>query len=224
MKISKRLLRVAIAFHQRSLLPDLLYTQTVRSFLKKAISAQEYLEAEKGFNRFLYDYGVGRTIAAGVEKKIELLETLQRFDFPLKHIPGEIERFALQLQQAALSSNGPKGIKTLPLSFTSKLLFIMHPDTVMPYDSFARNSLGVFAGKLIKTLEAYYLYAGEFKHVIEKAISPEIKSLHKNMQREEKKLCKELDLLADQHLLWRVTDKYLWVMDDVKRKTVNGKR
>lgn len=219
MKISKRLLREAIAFHHRSLLPDLQYTQTVRSFLKQSITAQEYLEADKGFNRFLYDYGVGRTIAAGLDKKIEVLKALQRYSFPLEHIPSEIETFASQLQQAALSSNGPKGIKTLPLSFTSKLLFIMHPDTVMPYDSFARNSLGVFAGKPIKTLEAYYQHAGEFKHVIEKAIASDMKLFYQNMQTEEKKLCKELQLRGDEHIVWRITDKYLWVMDDVRRKS-----
>jgi hypothetical protein len=217
-KINKKLLREAIAFHHRSLLPDLLYTQTVRLFLTQAISAQEYLEAEKGFNRFLYDYGVGRTIAAGAEKKIQLLEALRHYSFPLKNIPAEIEAFASGLQQAALSSNAPNGSKTLPLSFTSKLLFIMHPDTVMPYDSFARNSLSVFAGKPVKTLESYYKHAGEFKQLMGKKIEADMKALHKEMQPAEKKLCKVLALDPDEHLVWRITDKYLWKMDDLKRR------
>ena len=220
MKISKRLLREAIAFHHRSLLPDLLYTQTVRSFLNQSMSAEEYLGAERGFNRFLYDYGVGRTIAAGKDKKIQLLEALRGYSFPLKNIPIEIEAFALQLQQAALSSNAPNGSKTLPLSFTSKMLFVMRPDTVMPYDSFARNSLSVYAGKPVKTLESYYQYAGEFRDIIEKTISAELKTLHQGMQPEAKKLCKLLLLQPDEHLLWRITDKYLWKMDEVRRSLI----
>jgi hypothetical protein len=108
MKLDPKIRKLAINEVNQSLLPDLHFASALNDFLQKSINAEEYLNVQHGFKKFLYDYRVGRTLQAGDEAKLKILGIIKKFRFKPSHVDN-ISLLAAKVRDHGLSSgaHGP---------------------------------------------------------------------------------------------------------------------
>ena len=204
-----KILKLALHELGQHLLPDLHYTIAFHSFLKKEINPKDYLSSEFGFKRFLYVYGIGRTIGAGDECKLKILSLLRNYPFD-DHYIDTVTSLAEKIQKRGLSSNAAKGGYGLPRSFCSKLLYVYKPDEIIPFDSYVLKSLETNSGQKIKSIEQYYDMANEFRLIHFSENSAAVKSLREKYDEQHLSMMSSLQLDPDKLYSWKLTDKYLW--------------
>lgn len=134
------------------------------------------------FKAFVADWAVARTIRSGCLDEVRTYLDVE-FRAALKSgDPGEaVDRAAEHLQRKGWSlQNRKDGGARLPISLVSKIGFLLDPDRIVPFDSFAREGLkrlqgrernggqGTVQGKkytrYLATFEASYV---EFRQIID---------------------------------------------------------
>lgn len=205
--------RIEVDHH---LLGDLNFTLQFYRFATNAISAKEYLDTSYGFKKFLYDYRVGRTIQAGDAAKLSILRIIKRL--PANQSPVEtIALLADAIRSKALSTVAVSGKYGLPQSFASKLLSIQKPDEVIPYDSYALKSINTITGSNHKSLLRYYEGVDIFRTEHFPEGSKEIQRIKLKEEKMILELMAQLHLDPEKVLSWKLTDKYLWCMEALRR-------
>jgi hypothetical protein len=215
MKLDPKILKLAINEVNQSLLQDLHFASALNDFLQKTIDAEEYLNTQHGFKKFLYDYRVGRTLQAGDEAKLKILAVIKKFRFKPSHVDN-ISLLAAKIKDQGLSSgaHGP----VLPQSFASKFMSIYKPDEVVPYDSYALKSIEFRSGRKIKELAHYYQAVDKFRNEYFDESSSEIKQLAYRQDSNIRDMIATLNLNHEKLLSWKLTDKYLWCEFLVRKK------
>lgn len=165
--------------------------------------------SEFGFKKFLYVYGIGRTIGAGDECKMKILDMIRTFPFKKSHIEN-ITVLAELLRDQGLSSNAAKGNYGLPRSFCSKLLYVYKPDEIIPFDSYVLKSLVRHTGKPVKELQKYYDLADDFRQNYFPEHGAEVRRLRKKHDVQHLVQMKTLRINPDKLFSWKLSDKYLW--------------
>ncbi len=188
---------------------DLQFTLELHRFLKDEIDLDTYLTSDSGFKKFLYDYGVGRTLKAGDIPKKAILTLIKNFKFGKSHAE-EILALATKIQQNGLSSHSGKSRPGLPQSFCSKFLYVMKPDKLIPYDSYVLKSLQFRTGHLIKTLDQYYETANHLRLQYFPETGREVIQLKEKSDPQFRAQMIKLKINVDRLLSWKLTDKYLW--------------
>ncbi len=217
MKLDSDILRVARQELDHHLLPDLQFTTELRLFMKGEMNAETYLVSEFGFKKFILAYGIGRTLGAGDECKLKILHAVRAFPFAKSHV-ASIASLAETLREQCLSSNAAKGGFGLPRSFCSKLLYVYKPDEIIPYDSYVLKSLVSHSGQSIKDLHQYYDRANEFRFTYFSETGAEVKRLRKKHDALHTSKMKSLHINPDKLFSWKITDKYLWCAEDMRRR------
>jgi len=215
MKLDPKILKLASNEVNQSLLQDLHFASALQDFLQKSIDAEEYLNVQHGFKKFLYDYRVGRTLQAGDEAKLKILALIKKFRFKPSHVTN-ISLLAGQIRDRGLSSgaHGPG----LPQSFASKLMSIYKPDEVVPYDSYALKSIELRSGQRIKELAYYYQAVENFRAEYFDESSSIINKLADAQDSKIREMSSSLNLNHERLLSWKLTDKYLWCEFLVRNK------
>ncbi|MDQ3016785.1 MAG: hypothetical protein M3R25_08750 [Bacteroidota bacterium] len=216
MKLDPEVLRIARKELTNHLSSDLQYAVALRDFMKNKIDAKTYLESEFGFKKFILAYGIGRTLGAGDESKLKILEIIKSFAFEKSHA-GTITSMASYIQMNGLSSNAAKGGYGLPRSFCSKLMYVYKPDELIPYDSYVLKSLVSQFGGSIKELHYYYDRANEFRFTFFPENGVEVRRLRKKHDDLYLTKMKSLRINPDKLFSWKLTDKYLWCEEQMKR-------
>lgn len=217
MKLNASVFRLALQELDNHLYPDLQFTIAFRHFMKHKVDAETYLASEFGFKKFILVYGIGRTLGAGDECKLNILKAVRTFPFGKSHIEN-ISSLAATIRQQGLSSNVGKGGFGLPRSFCSKLLYVYKPDEIIPYDSYVLKSLTRHTGKPVKDLQQYYDLANEFRLTYFPENGTEVLTLRKKHDDQHLSKMKTLRINPDKLLSWKLADKYLWCEDEVRRK------
>ena len=220
MKLNKQILAFAHSEADQHLLTDLQFAANLHRFRNGEMSLKDYLNAPHGFKRFLFDYRVGRTLQAGDEAKKKILRIILKFQFSERH-EESIAKLATLLKAKELSSRAGTGAFGLPQSFASKLLSIYKPDEVIPFDSYALNAIELHTGSRIKGLEKYYQEVELFRLAYFPETHQEILKIRKRTVPEVLLLIKDLNLNAERLLSWKLTDKYLWCDEYLRRRQVN---
>ncbi len=215
-KLKTSILRMARTEVDKHLLPDLHYTTAFRGFMKDTLDAETYMAHEFGFKKFIYVYGIGRTLGAGDECKMKILQVIRNFPFAKSHI-DTIITLSETLRDLCLSSNASKGGNGLPRSFCSKLLYVYKPDEIIPYDSYVLRSLASHFGEPIKDLHQYYDRANDFRQTYFPEHGAEVRRLRNKHDAQHLAQMKSLRVDADMLFSWKLADKYLWCAEEVKR-------
>ena len=216
MKLNPRILKFALREAEDHLMPDLHFTMELHRFLKDIIDSDTYLSSEFGFKKFLSDYSVGRTIKAGDLPKMQILTIIKDFQFGKSPVQ-KIELFANTIQQNGLSSNSGKGGPGLPLSFSSKFLYVLKPDQLIPYDSYVLKSLQLRTGLPLKTLDHYYEHANQFRLNYFPETGKEVILLKQKSDPQFRSQISKLKINVDKLLSCKLTDKYLWCEHFLRR-------
>jgi hypothetical protein len=216
MKLNSQILKLARREADHHLISDFHYTMEVHRFLQDVIDVDTYLSSNFGFKKFLYDYGVSRTLKAGDIPKKEILKLIRAFQFGKSHTK-EIAILANTIQQAGLSSQSGKTGPGLPQSFCSKFLYVIKPDKLIPYDSYVLKSLQLRTGHLLKSLDLYYKHANNFRMQYFSEASDEIVKLKQKSDPHLLKQISKLKINPDKLLSWKLTDKYLWCEEFVRK-------
>ncbi|MEP6645779.1 MAG: hypothetical protein ABJC12_01715, partial [Saprospiraceae bacterium] len=164
-----------------------------------------------------------RTLQAGDLPKIKILDLIRVFPFGTSQI-DDIPGLANKIQQMGLSSNSSNGSPGLPQSFCSKFLYVMKPDTLIPYDSYVLRSLQKRTGQSLKTLEMYYSTADQFRQQYFHEKSEEVKKIRLKTDPEFRKHLASLNMEVEKVLSWKLTDKYLWCEEYVRRSKAVGRK
>ena len=216
MKLDPKILNLAKLELNHHILSDLAYTEELHRFMQDKIGHEEYLNSPVGFKRFLFDYKVGRTLQAGDKAKFQILDIIKSTSFGDSHA-DTISNLANAIRIKKLSSRLGNGRHGLPQSFASKWLTILRPDQIIPYDSYALKSIQIHTGRRIKNLPQYFEAVENFRNeffsekskLVRQVILPDPKSVGKKV--------KALDLDLDRLLSWKLTDKYLWCEEYLRR-------
>ncbi len=200
------------------MMSDLNYSCELHKFLKNEIDIPTYFAAEYGFQKFLHDYGVNRTLKAGDLPKRKILKLIKSYPFSSSHAT-DITKLALNIQQNKLSSQSAGGSHGLPQSFCSKFLYVLKPDQLIPYDSYVLKSLQLRTGNSLKSLEQYYDHADKFRRTHFPENGPEVKKIRDKSDPDFRKQLNRLNINDDKVLSWKLTDKYLWCEHEERRKT-----
>lgn len=215
-KLNAKILRYALQELDQHLLPDLLYTSELRRFLKREIKPKHFLDSEYGFKRFLYVYGISRTIGAGDECKLKILSLIRKYPFD-DHYIATVTSLAEKIQKQSLSSNAAKGGYSLPRSFCSKLLYVYKPDEIIPFDSYVLQSLEIYYRQKIKSIQQYYQLADEFRNSHFSENSDAIKNLHEKYDALHLDKMTSLEVNPGKLYSWKLTDKYLWCEAELRK-------
>lgn len=217
MKLNPHILKLARQEADHHLMSDLNYTMELHRFMKDVIDLDTYLSSDFGFKKFLNDYGVGRTLKAGDDAKLKILNLIKDFQFRKSHV-NEIAILSNQIQQCGLSSNSGKGGPGLPQSFCSKFLYVLKPDQLIPYDSYVLKSLQLRTGLPLKSLDLYYEKANHFRIEYFSETSQEVIKFKEKSNPQFHTQMTKLKLDIDKVLSWKLTDKYLWCAHEERRK------
>ncbi len=98
---------------------------------------QEYSESQSSFQQFINKYRVARNMKVGNTER--LLEICMEWHREKRWL--EVDTLADQLYQESGLMHGR------PVSLASKVMFLMRPDWVLPYDSQAKATLGISTEK-----------------------------------------------------------------------------
>ena len=216
-KLNREVLKFARSEAEHHLVPDFNYTAELYRFIQNKIDAQYYLSSDFGFKKFLNDYGVVRTLKAGDEAKLELLSLIKEFQYQRSHVHN-IATLAGRIQSNGLSSNSGKGGPGLPQSFCSKLLYVYKPDELIPYDSYVLKSLQLKTSQNVKALDQYYRFANEFRVEYFPEKGDEVMRILEKRDKQFISVTKKLKLNPYKLLSWKLTDKYLWCEEYVRKK------
>lgn len=217
MKLDPQILKFARQEVSHHLLPDLAFTEELHRFLDDIIGLEEYLESPCGFRKFLFDYKVGRTLQAGNDAKLKILRIIRSHKPGTTHV-DTISLLAHAIRQKKLSSKSGNGGYGLPKSFASKLLTVRSPDRLIPYDSYALKSLELRRGHRLKDLHQYYAAVEDFRMSFFQESSKHVHDLMPDKDKTFQKLSRALNLDSDRLLSLKLTDKYLWCEEYLRRK------
>ncbi len=207
---------LAIKEVNEKLYSDLSYCQKLHDFIIGKTNPTNYLTEEFGFMKFVNEYSVARTLAQGEEAKLKILTLLNDFEYT-NELVCDVEKIAVELKLKKLSSNTRNSGKSLPISFSSKFLFIKHPDKIMPYDSYVLNSLKINSKSNIKSIPEYYYHAKKLKNWVSRNLDTILIDIKLEMENEVKILLKHLKLNRSELIAWRFTDKYLWAQESIRK-------
>ncbi len=216
MKLDPQILKQARSEADQHLISDLQFTSELHRFMDSMIDVKTYLSSEFGFKKFLYDYGVGRTLQGGDEVKLKILKLIQKFRFEKNHV-NNITFLSNILKDKKLSSLSSSGRHGLPQSFCSKLLYIYKPHEIIPYDSYVLKSLQNRAGQSIKTLDAYYTEANRFRQTHFPETGKEVRNKLEHIDDNILSSLAELQIDPVKLMSWKLTDKYLWCEEWIRR-------
>ncbi len=223
MKLNPQTLKLARHEANYHLMSDLQFTLELHRFLKNKIDLDTYLSSNFGFKKFLYDYGVGRTLKAGDIPKKEILTLIKDFKFGKSHVE-EIVVLSNKIQQNGLSSHSGKSGPGLPQSFCSKFLYVLKPDKLIPYDSYVLKSLQLRTGQPIKTLDQYYKTANQLRLQYFPETGREVIQLREKSDPQFRAQMTKLKINVDRLLSWKLTDKYLWCEEYLRKSNTSRKK
>lgn len=216
MKLDPKILKLAKQELNQHLLSDLAYTEELHRFMQGQIGDEEYLHSPIGFKRFLFDYKVGRTLQAGDKAKIKILDIIRSTPHCDSHVET-ISSLANTLRNKKLSSRSGNRSHGLPQSFASKWLTIYRPDQIIPFDSYALKSIQLRTGLRPKDLTQYFEAVENFRTEFFEKGSKALNSLTLEDKRSIHQKVKSLKLDFDLLLSWKLTDKYLWCEEYLRR-------
>lgn len=172
---------------------------------------------DSSFLNFLNLYSVGRTLKAGDDAKIEILNLIRDFK-RTDDIAGDIERLAKLIKDKELSATTKNGFVN-PISFSSKILFIQNPDKSIPYDKYVVSTLNLMAKSIgksgVKDVKEYYEMVEIVKKRFQESDSKIIKDYLSWTKDQSIYLENSIDYLKinfDELILMRLMDKYLWYL------------
>lgn len=112
---------------------DLAYFEQFQRYKNFEFKPEQYCEIWPGsFQKFVNEFRVARNFKEGQTEK--LLEICMEW-----HNKGQwkqVNLLAEEIQRAGISYG-------LPISLASKVMFLMRPDLILPYDSQAKKALGI---------------------------------------------------------------------------------
>jgi hypothetical protein len=217
MKLNLQILKLARHEADHHLMSDFNFTMELHRFMKELIDLDTYLFSDFGFKKFLNDYGVSRTLKSGDDAKLKLLSIIKMFQFGKSHA-DDITALAYQIQKMGLSSHSGNGGPGFPQSFSSKLLYVLKPDILIPYDSYVLKSLQLKTGLQLKTLNLYYDYADQFRIEFFPESGTEVSTFKKKSDQQLLSGFSRLKIDVDKMLSWKLTDKYLWCEHEIRRR------
>ena len=179
---------------------------------------------DSSFLNFLNLYSVGRTLKAGDHAKIEILNLIRDFK-RTDDIAGDIERLAKLIKDKGLSATTKNGFVN-PISFSSKILFILNPDKSIPYDKYVVSTLNLMAKSIgkpgVKNVKEYYEMVEIVKERFQDSDSKIFKDYIIGTKNENIYLENSVDYLKlnfDELILMRLMDKYLWYLSPENKYT-----
>lgn len=177
---------------------DLVFFREFQRYQNGGIEASRYCKNYPGsFQNFLNAYRVARNFQKGQTEK--LLEIC--FDWYKQGQCEQVKRLAEVIEKTGVSHG-------LPVSLASKVMFLMRPDLVLPYDRQAKDTLGLGAND--KDYDEFYRRALKFENDNRAALDAGLAKVSKMLDVLESGFS-DLNLPFEKVRRLRLLDKMLWV-------------
>jgi len=177
---------------------DLNYISLFKKYKNSDIGDKEYLDNNKGFQKFINEYKVARNV-----KKARVSDCMKfTKEYILKNTSFSIDNLAIALKEKEITQDGK-----IMTSLASKLLFLNNPVNVIIIDTLNRRAVNEKTNNYNNFKQKVKKFQQKNINIIQKYLTTAdvlLKEIENNYQ--------DLEIDFEQYRKMRYTDKILWTI------------